>query len=133
MREIPEDRRSGQVRDALAYGAEFLLSRDPAVADYPYGYGNTKPNGSWFKPGFPSGYVADVLQNLEVLCELGFARDDRLRSAIDWLISKQDSLGRWRNQYAYNGKTWVDFEKQGDASKWVTLRACRVLKPVFGK
>jgi hypothetical protein len=37
-------------------------------------------------------------------------------------------MGRWRNEYAYNGKTWIDFEKQGQPSRWVTLRACRVFK-----
>ena len=34
------------------------------------------------------------------------------------------------NEYAYNGKTWVDLERQGQPSKWVTLRACRVLRAV---
>ena len=92
------------------------------------GWGNTRPSGSWFRLGFPSGYVADVLQNVEVLCELGHGTDPRLRNAIDWLLTKQDALGRWRNEYAYNGKTWVDIEPQGQPSKWVTLRACRVLK-----
>lgn len=124
---IPPRRRTAAVRRAIASGAEFLLSRDPAVADYPMAYGNTKPNGSWFKFGFPSGYVTDVLQNLEVLCELGFAKDERLKPAIELMLSKQDADGRWRNEYAYKGKTWVDFEKQGKPSKWVTLRACRVL------
>ena len=38
------------------------------------GWGNTKPSSSWFKLGFPSGYVADVLQVLEALAELGHAR-----------------------------------------------------------
>ncbi|MHB1160075.1 MAG: prenyltransferase/squalene oxidase repeat-containing protein [Chloroflexota bacterium] len=129
---VPEEHRSPVVQAAIAQGVEFLLSRDPAAADYPAGWGNAKPNGSWFKPGFPQGYVADVLQNLEALCELGLARDRRLRNALDWLLSKQDGDGRWRNQYAYNGKTWVDFEKQGQTSKWVTLRACRVLKAALG-
>jgi hypothetical protein len=92
------------------------------------GWGNTRPNGSWFKLGFPSGYVADVLQNLEVLCELGFAGDLRLKPALDWVLSRQDRQGRWRNEYAYNGKTWIDFEKQGQPSRWVTLRACHVIK-----
>ena len=92
------------------------------------GWGNTRPSGSWFKLGFPSGYVADVLQNLEVLCELGHGRDPRLARAIEWLLAKQDERGRWRNEYAYNGKTWVDFERQGQPSKWVTLRASRVLR-----
>lgn len=36
--------------------------------------------------GFPSGYEADILQNLTVLCELGFAKDARLEGAIKWLI-----------------------------------------------
>ncbi|MGZ8721973.1 MAG: hypothetical protein ACXWXH_10975, partial [Aeromicrobium sp.] len=106
----------------------FLLSRDPAVADYPMGWGNTRPNGSWFRLGFPSAYVTDVLQTLEALTELGFGGDARLDRALSWLLSKQDADGRWRNEYAYNGKTWVDFEPQGGPSKWVTLRAYRVLR-----
>jgi len=106
----------------------FLLSRDPAEADYPMGWGNTEPSGSWFKLGFPSGYVADVLENLEVLTELGHAKDPRLGSAIDLVLSRQDAHGRWKNQHAYNGKTWVNVEEQGRPSKWVTLRACRVLR-----
>jgi hypothetical protein len=125
---IPRDGRTNEVESAIEHGIEFLLSRDPAIADYPMGWGNTKPSASWFKLGFPSGYIADVLQNLEVLCELGVAADPRLGHAYAWLLAKQDGQGRWRNQYAYNGKTWVDFEKQGQPSRWVTLRACRVLK-----
>jgi hypothetical protein len=128
---IPHVRRTPLVHRALAQGAAFLLSRDPAVADYPMGWGNTQPNGSWFKLGFPSGYVTDVLQNLQVLCELGYAHDPRLHPAVAWLLSKQDAQGRWKNQYAYNGKTWGDFEPQGAPSKWVTLRACQVLQAVF--
>jgi hypothetical protein len=115
------------VRRAIHQGADFLLSVDPATAMYPMGFGNTSPSSTWFKLGFPSGYLADALQNLEVLCELGYASDPRLEPAINWVLSKQTAQGRWINQYAYNGKTWVDFERQGQASKWVTLRACRVL------
>lgn len=54
---IPSDRRTDREQRAADAGVEFLLSHDPAVADYPMGYGNTKPNSSWFKPGFPSAYV----------------------------------------------------------------------------
>jgi hypothetical protein len=129
---VPESQRAPHVRRAVDAGAAFLLSRDPAVADYPMGWGNTKANGSWFKLGFPSGYVTDVLQNLEALCELGFAKDARLQPAVTWLLSLQDAQGRWKNQYSYHGKTWVDIEQQGAPSKWVTLRACRVLKAVYG-
>ncbi len=129
---IPPDRREPHVRRAIDQGAEFLLSRDPTLADYPNAPGNVKPNSSWFKLGFPSGYVADVLQNLEALCELGFAGHPRVQAALPWLLARQDAAGRWKNQYAYNGKTWVDFERQGKPSKWVTLRACALLKTALG-
>ncbi|HEX5147976.1 MAG TPA: hypothetical protein VFW02_02765 [Candidatus Limnocylindrales bacterium] len=127
---IPPDRRSASVSRAIDRGVAFLLSRDPADADYPTAtaWGNTRPSGSWFKLGFPSGYVADVLHNLEVLAELGFAGDARLARATEWLLKKQDGLGRWANEYAYRGKTWVDVDRQGQPSKWVTLRACRYLR-----
>lgn len=125
---IPRRRRTAAVRRAIDRGVAFLLGRDPARADYPMGWGNTKPSGSWFKPGWPSGYVADVLQNLEVLTELGYARDPRLGNGIEWLLGKRGEDGRWRNEYAYNGKTTVDIEPQGRPSKWVTLRAARVLR-----
>jgi hypothetical protein len=128
---IPPERRAPHVTRAIDQGAAFLLSCDPATAAYPAGWGNAKPSQSWFRLGFPSGYVADVLQNLAVLCELGYAKDARLQPAVDWLLSKQEPSGHWRNQYAYNGKTWVDVDKQGQPSKWVTLRACSVLKMVY--
>jgi hypothetical protein len=124
---IPPRRRSALAKRAVAAGVEFLLSRDPADADYPMGWGNTKPSSSWFKLGFPSGYVADVLQVLEALAELGHARDPRLERALAWLLSGQDAQGRWANRYAYQGKTTVPIEAPGAPSKWVTLRAGTVL------
>jgi hypothetical protein len=128
---VPPERRSESVRQALEVGAAFLLSRDPVVADYPAGWGGVV-SSSWRKLGFPSGYVADVLQVLEALAELGQVRDERLVHALRWLAEKPDGEGRWRNQYAYNRKTWVDYEPQGGPSRWVTLRACRVLRAAHG-
>lgn len=117
------------VAPAIETGVEFLLGHDPAVADYPMGY-STKPNRSWFKFGYPVGYVTDVLQNLEALTALGYGGDPRLEPALDLLLSKQDAQGRWKLEYTYNGKTWADVEQKGQPSKWVTLRALRVLKRV---
>ena len=129
---IPRERRTPHVQRAIDAGVAFLLSHDPAAADYPMGYGNAKPNSSWWKLGFPSGYVADVLQVLETLCEAGAAADPRLDHAVDWLLSQQDADGRWANRYAYAGKMIVDIDTPGQPSRWVTLRACRVLKAVVG-
>jgi hypothetical protein len=129
---IPPKRRTPLVRRAIDAGVAFLLTRDPAVADYPMGWGNTKPNASWFKPGFPIGYVSDVLQTLEVLAELGHGRDPRLARALAWVEGAQNIHGRWINRYAYNGKTWINIEHQGQPSKWVTLRACTILRAAYG-
>ena len=126
---IPPRRRQAIVRRALSRGVEFLLSRDPALADYPTG---SSVSSSWFKLGFPSGYVADVLQNLEVLGELGHANDPHLSAAIDLVLSKQDAEGRWRNEYPYRGKLWIDVDAPRAPSRWVTLRACSVLRQALG-
>jgi hypothetical protein len=130
---IPPRRRSATVRRAIEAGVGFLLSVDPGDAIYPMGWGNSRPNGSWFKLGFPSGYVADVLQVLEVLAELGHATDPRLARALDLVLAKQDASGRWRNENPYRGKLWVDVDEPRTPSKWVTLRACTVVKASLGR
>ncbi len=47
-----------------------------------------------------------------------------LWTVVQW----QDGQGRWPLEYTYNGKTWVDVEEKGKPSKWVTLRALRVIR-----
>ncbi|MDH4112615.1 MAG: hypothetical protein OEV60_08050 [Actinomycetota bacterium] len=126
---IPPRRRTKKVRAAVESGIAFLLSVDPATAAYPTA---TKVSSSWFKLGFPSGYVADVLQVGEVLAELGRARDPRLANTVDFVLGKQLKDGRWLNEYPYTGKTWFDVDRKGEPSKWVTLRAARFLKSALG-
>jgi len=131
LSKVPESDRTDRINRALETGVNFFFSRDPAQADYPMGY-SEKPNRSWFKLGFQTGYVSDVLEILEILTYLGYAKDLRLNSTVDMLLSKQDRKGHWKMEYSYNGKTWVDIESRGEPSKWVTFRAIRVLQQIFG-
>ena len=124
---VPPDSRTPAVRSAITAAVEFLLGRDPAVADYPTPFGG-KPSGSWFKFGYPLGYVTDVLQNLEALTAAGYGNDPRMARGLDLVRRKQDVQGHWKMEYTYNGKMWADVETLGQPSKWVTLRALRVLK-----
>jgi hypothetical protein len=124
---IPGSSRSSLVNQAIEVGADFLLSRDPAQADYPMGW-REKPNRSWWKLGYPIFYVSDFLQTLEVLSSLGYAHDPRLDNAYQLLLEKRNEQGRWCMEYSYNGKMLTSVEKKGEPSKWVTLRALRVLK-----
>jgi len=127
---VPEARRSPPLARALDAGIEFLLSVDPSGARYPMGWGNTEPSRNWFKLGFPSGYVADVLQVLEAVGEAGRAGDPRLANAVEWLLGQQVVPGRWPNRYRYTGKMHIDIDTGRGPSRWVTLRALRVLKMV---
>ncbi len=126
---VPADRRSPIVDRAIETGVEFLLSRDPAVADYPTANPGQPASQSWFKLGFPSAYVTDVLQNLEALVDAGAGADRRIDGALEWLAGQQHG-GRWLNRYDYHGKMWRDIDRGNGPSKWVTLRAYRVLKAV---
>ncbi len=127
---IPAVERTPEVERALGAAIDLLLSVDPSTAMYPMGWGNQKPNGSWFKLAVPLGYVADVLQVMEAVCEAGGAGDPRLTQAVDWLLGQQDADGRFVNRYAYVSKMAANIDRQGQPSRWVTLRACRVLRAV---
>lgn len=127
---IAPAQRTNTINEAINQGMSFLLSHNPAIADYPFGFGN-KPSSSWFKFGYPIGYVTDILQNLEVLSSLGQINDERVIPALELLINKQDESGRWKMEYTLNGKMWADIERKGYPSKWITLRALRVLKAAY--
>jgi hypothetical protein len=130
LSKVPPSHLTKRMQDAIEQGVAFLLSHDPAVADYPFGMGN-KPSSSWFKFGYPIGYITDVLQNLEALVASGQAGNPKLANALELVLKKQDEQGRWPLEYSYAGKTWADIEKRGQPSKWITLRALRVLKAAY--
>jgi len=126
LSKVPPARRTRNMHEAIKRGVDFLLSHDPAVADYPFGRGN-KPSSRWFTFFYPLGTSADVLQNLEVLAALGQAQNPRLANALALVISMQNQQGRWLLEHTY-----VDIqEKRGQPSKWITLRALRVLKAAY--
>lgn len=125
MLELPDARRTPLVKRAVDHGAEFLLSRDPVTADYPY---TERVSSTWFKLGFPLSYWSDVLETVANLVRAGHGTDERLVPALDWLEDKRGDDGRWKLENSLTGKMWVNIERKGQPSKWVTLRALRALK-----
>lgn len=124
---LPGQKRTRLIDDAISAGVRFLLSTDPAKADYPHGYA-PKPSGNWWKFGFPVFYITDILQVAEALVGSGYGNDPRLANALKLIYEKQDEQGRWLMEYNYSGKTWIDFGKKKQPNKWVTLRVLRVFK-----
>lgn len=124
---VPPRSRTPVMRRAIRVGVDFLLGRDPSIADYPMGWSKT-PSRSWFQFGYPMGYVTDALRNAEVLVALGHGKDRRLKRLGELILSKRKADGRWHLEYSYHGKTWFELERKGQPSKWVTLRALRALR-----
>ena len=124
---LPAGQRTHLVQNAIDVGVAFLLGIDPATARYP-SRTTSKPSPNWRKFGFPVFYITDILQVVEALVRLGFGKDPRLANALGLIRSKQDDQGHWSLEYDYSGKNWVDFGQKNQPSKWVTLRALRVLK-----
>ena len=125
--EIPKVGRTPLIERALQAGADFLLSRDPAEADYP---DTKRVSSTWVKLVVPMSYWSDVLETVANLVDLGYGSDPRLQPALEWILARQDGQGRWKLGNSLNGKMWVDIEAKGKPSKWITLRALRVLKRV---
>jgi hypothetical protein len=128
---IPADRRTPVVAAAIEAGVDLLLGVNPATAHYPAGWGGRISRG-WFRLGFPSAYIADVLQVAEVAAALGIARDPRLSGVVQLVLAKADPQGRWRNEQPYRGRLWCEVDEPGAPSPWVTLRACAVLRAALG-
>lgn len=123
---VPAARRTPQIEAAIAAGVDYLLHIDPATAAYPTADGRA-PSRSWWSFGFPVFYVTDLLQLAEALVGLGLGGDGRLANLLALVANKGDNEGRWKLEYVYGTKTWGSFGRKGQANKWVTLRALRVL------
>lgn len=125
---VPPKKRTKDIEIFIQNAADFILkhhlfkrSRDLTLLAKP----------KWTKLGFPWMYDTDALEMLLILTNLGF-KDERMQEALDLVISKQDTQGRWNLEATYNGRFQTDIERKGKPSKWVTLNALRVIKKYYG-
>jgi hypothetical protein len=121
---LPESARTREVQRTLGRGVEFLLSYKVERGRYPT---DTAPSYLWRQLSFPLFYQADVLFVLRALDAAGAIDDDRAQPAIGWLLARQDARGRWGGRAPYVAR----MPSRVDASKWVTLQACTILKHAF--
>ena len=134
---LPKAKRSPKMDAAISRGAEFYLERRL------FREGPRYP--PWFRLHYPNHYYYDILVGLDVLAQLGFAGDRRLRPALGLLTERRRPDGTWRidrlhpdvsgpqaGQYR-KGVTPLQIERPGGPSKWITLKALRVLKAVEGE
>ncbi len=80
------------------------------------------------KFSFPPRWHWDVLRGLDHFQRMDSPRDERLQDAIDLVLSKRRSDGRWKLENHHRGKEFFTLEKPGQPSRWNTLRALRVCR-----
>ena len=119
-----------EVTEARLRGQEYLLERrlfrrrsTGEVIER-----DRKGDAAWTRFAFPTWWHYDVLRGLEYLRRASVVPDERLAEAIDLVASKRDGDGRWPLETRYPGEMPVELDEgEGRPSRWITLRALRVL------
>ena len=134
--EIPRRSWTRKMKRSIENGAEFLLMHHLYKSDNHH-WRETYP--FFTRLHFPMYYFYDVLHGLRVLTRLGYSDDERIRSAVQLVLSKRRPDGRWNlegdwwteGDFFYPSgkrrKAPVKVEEIGKPSKWVTLNTYRVL------
>ena len=88
-----------------------------------------KGGADWTRFAFPAWWHYDVLRGLEYLRQAGVTPDARVDEAVALVASKRDGDGRWPLDVRYAGRMPVEIDEgEGRPSRWITLRALRVLR-----
>ncbi len=83
----------------------------------------------WLHLAFPNGWHYDPLRALDHLRDAGIAPDERVSEAIDIIYSKRGDDGRWLLEHAHHDALPLNLgETENEPSRWITLRAMRVLR-----
>ena len=121
---------SPDVTEARLRGQEYLLARrlfrrrstGEAIER------DRKHGSDWTRFAFPTWWHYDVLRGLEHLRSAGVTPDERVAEAIDLTASKRDRDGRWPLETRHPGTMPLELEEGEEGrSRWITLRALRVL------
>ena len=85
-------------------------------------------NKKFLMLSYPSRWFYDILRALDYFRVANIEYDPRLQPALDVLLKKRRKDGTWPVQAKHPGEVHFDMEQTGEASRWNTLRALRVLK-----
>ncbi|MBA2756631.1 MAG: hypothetical protein H0U37_04230 [Chloroflexi bacterium] len=85
-------------------------------------------DADWLRFAFPPWYHYDVLRALDHLRDAGVTPDEHVAEAIGIVNDQGDADGRWPVHKVHEGASYVDMDEvEGQPSRWITLRAMRVL------
>lgn len=127
LAEIPKNKRINEVKKTIEKGAEYFLIHHVFKSSHNL---ERVPKPGWLKLGFPLMYQTDILEILGILTKLGY-HDQRMQEAVDILVSKQDTDGRWNLENTFNGRYQVNIEMKDKPSKWISVHTLQVLKRYY--
>lgn len=84
-------------------------------------------DSEWTQFSFPTHWHYDVLWGLDYMRRAGVAPEPRMAETIDLVESKRGDDGRWLLDCLHTGEVHFEIEGVGQPSRWITLRALRVL------
>ena len=122
---LPKSRWTPKIEQAISKGAEFYLERKLLGEKRP------TPYRLWLH--YPTHYYYDILVGLDILTQLGYGSDLRMKPALDILMKKRQNDGTWLMEKPHPDPQKPEplvIETTGKPSKWLTLKALRVLKRV---
>jgi hypothetical protein len=86
-------------------------------------------NPAFLKFAFPTRYHYDVLRALDYFRATGAAPDPRVEDAVRVVERRRQADGRWLLDASHSEALAFPFdEAAGESSRWITLRALRVLR-----
>jgi len=130
---LEQERAGGRTPDVTAArlrGQEYLLERH-LMRRQSTGElieRDRKGGAAWTAFAFPTWWHYDVLRGLEYMRRASVVPDGRMEEAIELVASRRGVDDRWRLDTRYPGKMPVETDEgEGEPSRWITLRALRVL------
>lgn len=111
-------------RSARLRGEEYLLQRNlfRSLRD------GSVINNEWLRLSFPNEWHYDILWALDYFRRSGASADPRVAEAVEIVKYKQNAAGQWTLEQGHPQDVAFSMEAPRKPSRWITLRALRVLK-----
>ena len=118
---VAEERRSPAVQNAISFCIERAKSVElPAITE------------ETARTGIGVGDPSDLLELLRALAAAGAPRSEAMNAGLSRLAARADHRARWKLERPIGVRLPVPLEREGDMSRWVTIRALGVMQHFLG-
>lgn len=114
---VDEPKRSAAVNNAISFCIERAKSVELAAM-----------TGDTERTGIPVGDPPDLLELLRAMAAAGAPRSPEVDAALSRLVARADHRARWKLERPIGVRVPVPLEREGDLSRWVTIRALGVMQ-----